>query len=496
MAGPTAPAVDVDLSSRFRDALPELAVDQTAGAAPDPELLVLNDALAAELGLDAADLRSPAGLGLLTGTTLPTGAHPVAMGYAGHQFGSYNPRLGDGRALLLGELTSPDGRIVDLHLKGSGRTPFARGGDGLAALGPMLREYVTAEAMHSLGVPTTRSLAVVATGGPIRRPDDATAAILARTASSHLRVGMFEYAARLPDPTVLRRLADFAVGRHHPDLADVADDDERYGLLLRRVVDAQASLVAQWMLLGFIHGVMNTDNTTISGETIDYGPCALMDRFDPDAVFSSIDHAGRYRYGNQPRIMQWNLTRFAETLLPLHADVDTAVAMSQHVLEGFPHRYETHWNSGMRRKLGLVEQRDDDGELFAGLFDAMETTGADLTATFRSLAGRVRAGASTDAAPVATAIERWERDWRERLASEGRPSEAVAAELDAVNPVYVPRNHLVEEALAAARAGDLAPFHHLFDLVTHPFEERPGDERYARPAPDSFTSGYRTFCGT
>ena len=488
----------VDLSSlvlgqSLRDAVPELVVDWSAAEAPDPSLVMLNHQLAGDLGLDPTVLASDRGVAVLTGTAVPDGSHPVAMAYAGHQFGSYAPLLGDGRALLLGELTSPHGQRVDLHLKGSGRTPFARGGDGKAGLAPMLREYVMAEAMHALGVPTTRSLAVVRTGEAIARDGDRTGAILARTAASHLRVGTFEYAARLPDPTVLRRLADYTISRHDPDLTEAAHP---YRELLAAVAERQAALVAQWMLIGFIHGVMNTDNMTISGETIDYGPCAFMDRVDPATVYSSIDTGGRYRYGQQPRVAQWNLIRLAESLLPLDDDLDAAVEASHAVLDAFPAVYEAHWDAGMRRKLGLTTERPGDHELFNDMFSAMETVEADLTTTFRGLADDLRAGGASGADLVATAFDSWKGRWRERLAAEGRDPGAIADDLDAANPVYVPRNHLVEEALAAATGGDLAPFERLLSVLTDPYQAQPGNGRYAEPAPDSFSAGYRTFCGT
>src|SRR3712207_6486115 len=329
-------------------------------AAPTPaaRLLALNDGLAGELGIDASALRTSDGIGLLTGTRVPEGATPVAQAYAGHQFGGYSPRLGDGRALLLGELVGPDGRLRDLHLKGSGRTPFARGGDGLAAVGPMLREHVISEAMHALGIPTTRSLAVVATGRPVYRETVLPGAVLARVASSHLRVGSFQYARSTGDADLLHRLADHAIERHHPAAAEA---DNRYLALYESVVAAQASLVARWMLVGFVHGVMNTDNTTISGETIDYGPCAFMEAVDPDTVYSSIDAGGRYRYGHQPLIAEWNLARFAESLLPLLADEqEQAVALAGEALQGFRPRYSAAWSAGMRPKLRLAEGLADD----------------------------------------------------------------------------------------------------------------------------------------
>ena len=351
-----APDITVALQDRFFRELPEMAVRWQAEAAPDPRLLVLNERLAAELGLDGAWLRSPDGLRFLVGNLVPGGAAPVAQAYAGHQFGGYVPRLGDGRALLLGELVDDDGRLRDIHLKGSGPTPFARGGDGLAAVGPMLREYIVSEAMHALGVPTTRSLAVVATGRPVQRETLLPGAVLARVASSHLRVGSFQYAAATGDVDLLRRLADHAIARHHPSAAEA---DRPYLALFEAVVAAQASLIARWMLIGFVHGVMNTDNMTISGETIDYGPCAFMEAYDPDTVFSSIDYWGRYAYGNQPVIAEWNLARFAEALLPLLSDnVEEAVALAEESFGVFRPRYDAVWSSGMRAKLGLPADVD------------------------------------------------------------------------------------------------------------------------------------------
>ena len=341
----------VALQDRFFRELPEMAVRWQAETPSDLRLLVLNERLAAELGLDATWLRSPDGLRFLVGNVVPSGAAPVAQAYAGHQFGGYVPRLGDGRALLLGELVDDDGRLRDIHLKGSGPTPFARGGDGLAAVGPMLREYIVSEAMHALGVPTTRSLAVVGTGRPVLREAELPGAVLTRVASSHLRVGSFQYAAASGDIGLLRRLADHAIARHHPSAAAA---ERPYLALFEAVVAAQASLIARWMLIGFVHGVMNTDNMTISGETIDYGPCAFMEAYDPDTVFSSIDFWGRYAYGNQPVVAGWNLARFAETLLPLLSDdVEEAVALAEESFGVFQPQYDAVWSSGMRAKLGL-----------------------------------------------------------------------------------------------------------------------------------------------
>ncbi|RZU31838.1 protein adenylyltransferase SelO [Blastococcus saxobsidens] len=484
-----APGPTVALGDRFARDLPELAVAWRAEEAPDPRLLVLNDALATELGLDPAALRGPGGLRFLTGTAVPEGAAPVAQVYAGHQFGGYSPRLGDGRALLLGELADDRGRLRDLHLKGAGRTPLARGGDGLAAVGPMLREYVVSEAMHALGIPTTRSLAVVATGRPVRRETMLPGAVLARVAASHLRVGSFQYVAATGDVDLLRRLADHAIARHHPAAADA---EQPYLALYEAVLEAQASLVARWMLVGFVHGVMNTDNVTISGETIDYGPCAFLDVFDPATVYSSIDTGGRYAYGNQPVVTEWNLARLAEALLPLLAeDQETAVGIATEALGTFRRRYSAVWMAGMRAKLGLPEGLADEvaEPLATDLLALMRDNRLDHTTFFRRLGEAARGDAEPARLLVLdlAAFDGWLERWR-ALAPD-------ADLMDRTNPVYVPRNHLVEQALTAATDGDTGPLHRLLEVVARPFDERPGLERYAQPAPDAF-GPYVTFCGT
>ena len=484
-----APAITVELQDRFARELPELTIPWRAEEAPDPSLLVLNETLAAQLGLDPALLRTPAGVGLLLGTTLPEGAAPVAQGYAGHQFGGYSPRLGDGRALLLGELRGTDGGLRDLHLKGSGRTPFSRGGDGLAAVGPMLREHVVSEAMHALGVPTTRSLAVVATGRPVRRELVLPGAVLARVASSHLRVGTFQYARAIDDVDLLRRLADHAIDRHHPSAAEA---DQPYLALFESVVATQASLVAQWMLVGFVHGVMNTDNMTISGETIDYGPCAFMDAFDPATVYSSIDEGGRYAYGNQPVVAEWNLARLAEALLPLlHEEQDRAVEIAVEALGGFRQHYSAAWSAGIRAKLGLPAGLAGDVtlKLVEELMEQLQDSHVDLTSFFRALGAAAR-GYAEPARGMFLDLGRFDA-WAEQWLALGPDAEL----MDRTNPVYVPRNHLVEEALTAATDGDLVPFERLVEAVSRPYDERPGLERYAAPAPEDF-GRYRTFCGT
>jgi uncharacterized protein YdiU (UPF0061 family) len=479
----------VVFGDRFARELADLAVPWHADDVPDPRLLVLNEPLAADLGLDPARLRDPDGVRLLVGDLVPPGANPVAQAYAGNQFGGPTSRLGDGRALLLGELVDVDGTLRDVHLKGSGRTPFARGGDGLAALGPMLREYVVSEAMHALGIPTTRSLAVTATGRTVYRETPLPGAVLTRVASSHLRVGTVQYARATGDIDLLRRVADHAVNRHHPGAASAP---RPYLALLEAVTDAQAALVARWMLVGFVHGVMNTDNVTLSGETIDYGPCAFMEAHDPATVYSSIDQGGRYAYGNQPAITQWNLTRLAEALLPLIDDVqEEAVSLAVAVLETFAGRYRAHFLAGARAKLGLPEGLDEtvSASLVEELLTLMRDNHPDHTSFLRSLGAAARGDVEPARGEVVDlgAFDEWLTRWR-ALAPD-------ADAMDRVNPLYIPRNHLVEEALTAATGGDLGPFERLVEIVRSPYTERAGLDRYAAPAPQDF-GRYRTFCGT
>lgn len=487
----TVAASPVSLDDWFVRDLGGLYQPWQAAPAPSAELVALNDELAGELGLDAAALRAPEGVAVLAGTAVPAGATPVAMAYAGHQFGNYSPRLGDGRALLLGELTDAAGRRRDLHLKGSGRTPFARGGDGLATLGPMLREYVVGEAMHALGIPTTRALAVATTGEQVMRERPLPGAVLARVASSHLRVGTFQYAAATGDADLLRRLTEHAIARHHPEAAGA----ERPALaLLEAVVEAQAALVAQWMDVGFVHGVMNTDNMTISGETIDYGPCAFLDAYDPTTVFSSIDHGGRYAYGNQPQAAQWNLARFAESLLTqIEDDPEAAIPAATDVVSSFGERFTRHRSNGLHAKLGLA---GDQRELVEALVTLMAEQKPDHTRFFRGLSAAARGDSSPvlDLVVDRDALDAWLARWRAVLESQDRPVAESADAMDRVNPVYIPRNHPVEAALDAAVAGDHAPFHRLVDVVSRPYDERPGLEDYARGDPSA--TGYVTYCGT
>ena len=468
-----------------------------------PRLLFLNEALAAELGLDAGALRTPEGAAVFAGNRVPEGALPIAQAYAGHQFGGFSPQLGDGRALLLGELIDRQGQRRDIAFKGSGRTPFSRGGDGRAAVGPMLREVLIGEAMHALGIPTTRALAVAATGEEVVRERLLPGAVLTRVASSHLRVGTFQFFAARDDGEKLRRLAEYAIARHDPDLAGTPG---RYLALLDRVVGRQAELIARWMNVGFIHGVMNTDNMTISGETIDYGPCAFMEAYDPNAVFSSIDHNGRYAYRNQPLIAQWNLARLAEALLPLVVgdggdDVaQQAVAQATEVLQAFEGRYQAALLRGQRAKLGLQREVDDDAALAADWLQLLQAQQVDFTLAWRRLAD------AAAGSPVAletlfddpAALQPWLERWQSRCATDADLTPDVRAErMRQASPWIIPRNHRVEEVLqAASDRGDMAPFDAMLAALRQPFDDVPAHAAYAEPAAAAITAGYQTFCGT
>ncbi len=486
------------LSHRFADALPGLCVAWKADVPPAPTLRRLNRSLARALGLDPDALAGPEGLALLSGAWAPPAARPVAQGYAGHQFGGWSPRLGDGRALLLGEWSTPEGRLVDLAFKGSGRTPFARGGDGKAGLGPMLREWIVGEAMHALGIPTTRTLSVVSTGETVWRDRPQPGALMLRVAASHQRVGSFQYAASLGDLDQLRALLDHAIERHEPAAAAAASPALA---LLQGVARRQAALVARWMGVGFIHGVMNTDNMTVSGETIDYGPCAFMEAYDPATVFSSIDHQGRYAYANQPLIARWNLARLAESLLPLlDADEDRALALATGVVNDFPALYRGAWLGVWRDKLGLPPGVDDDADesLVQDWLGLLKPRSVDFTRANRALntaaAGdesRLRDLFAPEASP---ALDAWCARWQARRAGAG-PAEAAA--MHQANPAYIPRNHRVEAALeAAVERDDWAPLDRLEAVLAVPFDERAEDADFAEPAPAALTAGYQTFCGT
>jgi uncharacterized protein YdiU (UPF0061 family) len=467
-----------------------------AEPATAPKLLQFNHALAEELGLDPVALDSEAGLAIFSGNVKPEGSEPLAQAYAGHQFGGFSPQLGDGRALLLGEMIDTQQRRRDIQLKGSGRTPFSRGGDGKAAVGPVLREYLIGEAMHALGVPTTRALAAVATGKDVYRETVLPGAILTRVASSHIRVGTFQYGAARGDVDKIRKLADYTIERHYPDTADA---EKPYLAFFAAVADAQAALVAGWMNIGFIHGVMNTDNTTISGETIDYGPCAFMDNYARDTVFSSIDRGGRYAYANQPEILIWNLSRLAETLIPLvDPKQERAVELLTETIECIQPLYESYWLTGMRSKIGLTTEEPGDQKLINDLLKIMEEGQADFTLVFRHFAQALRGDseAARQQFENPASFDAWEKRWWMRFEQDGISAETIAQAMDEVNPIYIPRNHKVEEALAAATdQQDMAPFKKLLEVLIHPFDEIEGNEAYAVPAPATNTP-YQTFCGT
>ncbi len=466
-----------------------------------PRLIKLNASLAEMLGLDPEALSTEEGVQILAGNRVAPGSDPIALAYAGHQFGGFVPQLGDGRANLLGEVIGRDGRRYDIQLKGSGRTPFSRGGDGRAALGPVLREYIVSEAMAAMSVPTTRSLAAVASGEGVLRETALPGAVLTRVAASHLRVGTFEYFAARRDVEGIRILADYAISRHYPD---AASQPRPYLALLNGVVGRQAALIAQWMMLGFIHGVMNTDNTSISGETIDYGPCAFMEAYDPQMVYSSIDAAGRYAYGNQPQIALWNLARLAECLLPLleqeQGGEAAALEAATGALSTYAPQYETARLAGLRRKLGLLEEQPADLALADDLLQRMAANEADFTLTFRRLCDAA-AEAGKDSLVRAlfadgSAYDNWAVTWRERLAGEGGSAEQRASAMRMANPLFIPRNHRVEEVIqAAVERQDLAPFEELLDATARPFEDRPGLEQYALPARPEQRVRW-TFCGT
>jgi uncharacterized protein YdiU (UPF0061 family) len=476
------------LPERFYARLAPVPVSQ-------PTLIKLNEPLARHLGLDCDALRSPEGLATLAGNRVPEGAAPLAMAYAGHQFGGFVPQLGDGRAILLGEIVSPGGERYDIHLKGSGRTPFSRDGDGRAWIGPVLREYVISEAMHALGIPTTRSLAAVATGEPVYRESVRPGAVLTRVARGHVRVGTFEYFHARQDTEALKLLSDYVIDRHYPE---ARNEDQPYLALLMAVAARQAELVAQWLGVGFIHGVMNTDNMSIAGETIDFGPCAFMDHYHPARVYSSIDRHGRYSFGNQPGIAQWNLARLAEALLPLlDSDVNRAIEAAQSVIDGFGKFFEEAYFCRFRTKLGLTEAREGDAELIAGLLQVMKETEADFTNTFRALCFAVggqtaRLGEQIGDGEAANA---WLALWQARLGAESTSEAEREVSMRQVNPAVIPRNHRVEAALDAAVAGNLRPLDALLEAVADPWADRPDGDDFTRPPePDEVVQ--KTFCGT
>ena len=463
-----------------------------------PRLITFNRALAEELGLDA-DMLERHGAGYFSGNVPLPGSLPLAMAYAGHQFGQFVPRLGDGRAILIGEVIDRAGKRRDIQLKGAGPTPYSRRGDGRAALGPVLREYIVSEAMHALGIPTTRALAAVSTGQPVYRDRALPGAVFTRVAASHIRVGTFQFFAARGETDNLRILADHVIDRHYPELKGA---EKPYLALLDAVAERQASLIARWLGVGFIHGVMNTDNMTISGETIDFGPCAFMDRYDPRTVYSSIDQHGRYAFGNQPMIGQWNIARLAEALLPiLDENEDTALEAANAAVARFMDRFQAHWKTVIRAKLGLGDdEREGDQELIRDLLVTLYERKADYTLTFRRLSDAAE-NSNADAALGAlledpAALTPWLAAWRERLSQDATAPAVRAAAMRAVNPAFIPRNHKVEEALnAAIDEGDFSLFEALNDVLSRPYEDQPNFAAYAQP-PKPGEEITATFCGT
>ena len=461
-----------------------------------PKMLLFNESLAKEMNLHYLIENSSECLDILSGNKIIKNSRPIALAYSGHQFGHFNSNLGDGRALLLGETLDQQGNLKDIQLKGSGRTPFSRRGDGKSALGPVLREYLISESMHILGIPTTRSLAAINTGEKVHRDEETYGGIMTRVASSHIRIGSFEYAFKNKDISVVKDLADYSISRHYPDTARL---DNPYLAFFAAVCNEQASLVASWMTVGFIHGVMNTDNMAISGETIDYGPCAFMDTYNPATVFSSIDVNGRYAYGNQPAILTWNLTRLAETLIPLvNKDKDESIKLLTEVLQLIKPVYTNYWLSLMRSKIGLSKEEQNDIELITNLLEIMEEEKADFTNSFRLLS-KALIGDTQSIRKLFNNSRRfdgWIMVWQERISQEGVAEEKIASSMDKVNPMYIPRNHKVEEALeASVFNNDMKPFNKLYSILQNPYHEIVGLESFAEPAPES-NIPFRTFCGT
>ncbi|ARO23173.1 SELO family protein [Rhizobium sp. S9] len=470
---------------------------QTPTPVAEPWLIKLNEPLAAELGLDVEALRRD-GAAIFSGNLVPEGAEPLAMAYAGHQFGGFSPQLGDGRAILLGEVVDRDGKRFDIQLKGAGPTPFSRRGDGRAAIGPVLREYIISEAMFALGIPATRALAAVTTGEPVYREEVLPGAVFTRVAASHIRVGTFQYFAARGDTDGVRALADYVIERHYPALKET---EAPYLRLFEAVSERQAALIARWLHVGFIHGVMNTDNMTISGETIDFGPCAFMDAYNPATVFSSIDQHGRYAYANQPAIGQWNLARLGETLLPLiDTEPDKAVDKANAVIRAYGERFQAHWLAGMRAKIGLAGQEDGDLELVQALLSLMQAQGADFTLAFRRLSDLA---GNDDAEPAFAgsfqepeACRPWLMQWRERLSRDPQTPVERAGAMRRVNPAFIPRNHRVEQAIeAAVENGDFSLFEALLTVLSKPYEDQPDLAAYMEP-PKPEERVLQTFCGT
>ncbi len=477
---------------------------QSAGA-PAPKLIKVNNKLATQLGIDLNSLREEEQTAIFSGNHIPEGSKPLAQVYAGHQFGGFSQQLGDGRALLLGEVVDKNGLRFDIQLKGSGRTPYSRGGDGKSALGPVLREYIISEAMYALGIPSTRALAAVSTGETVMRSEPLPGGVFTRVAASHIRIGTFQYFAARQEIEHIKKLADYAINRHYSKIRETTKDDlsdsgSMYLSFLAEICDAQASLVAQWMCIGFIHGVMNTDNMTISGETIDYGPCSFMDHYAADTVYSSIDQQGRYAYHNQPSIAQWNLARLAEALLPLFGEnTDQSIEKATEILDAFPQHYTQYWLAGMRKKLGLQTKQEDDLSLINDLMASLNNQQVDYTQLFRHLA-KILQGEESLANELfndATTFNLWVKRWQERLRQDELSLSESIKLMNHTNPIYIPRNHKVEEALeAAVTYDDYSKFEILIDTLSQPYHLQDGKEEYSQPAPKEFQATFKTFCGT
>ena len=490
--------IDFNFDNSYAENLKGFYAPFNGEVAPKPQLIKFNQTLADTLDLDFSNLSEQEIASVLSGGAVLKGASPLAQVYAGHQFGGFSARLGDGRALLLGEVIDTSGARHDIHLKGSGRTPYSRGGDGKAALGPVLREYILGEAMHALGIPTTRALAAIITGEDVYREKLLPGAVLARTASSHIRVGTFQYFAAQGDYDKVKQLADYTINRHFPSLKN---SKKPYLELLHCVCDKQAILLAKWMQVGFVHGVMNTDNMTISGETIDYGPCAFIDVYDPKAVFSSIDHQGRYAYENQMPMAQWNLARLAETLLPLiDEDADESVKLATVAIQEFADKYRQHWIAGMCKKMGLSVVQEGDYELISQLLTIMQVGRCDYTSSFRALSDAIDDGEGVKEFKAlfnnASDVDRWMQAWQRRAKEEPLTSKARVDLMNSVNPLYIPRNHIIEAVLKAAESqADYEPFERLMHVLAKPFVKQSDAEDYTKPAPNEF-GAYKTFCGT
>ena len=485
-----------DFQNTYADNLNGLYKECIADPVPSPKMLLFNNDLAEELELDPFIFSSDYGLSIFSGNKIPEGSTPIAQAYAGHQFGNFNPYLGDGRALLLGEIVDIHKQLKDIQLKGSGITPFSRRGDGKSALGPVLREYLISESMHAMGIPTTRSLAAIDSGENVLRETSLPGGILTRVASSHIRIGTFEYASKLEDKDKIKKLADYSIARHYPDTAKV---ENSYLAFFAGICNEQASLIANWMSVGFIHGVMNTDNMTISGETIDYGPCAFMDEYHPATVFSSIDKQGRYAYANQPAILTWNLTRLAETLIPLvHDEKEESIKLLTEVLQLIKPVYENFWLMNMRSKIGLSKEDPKDYELINNFLEIMKDEKTDFTLAFRSLSKALTGdmAVARNLFNNSKKFDVWFMHWQERVSQENVPDEDIVSAMNKINPIYIPRNHKVEEALfSAVHKNDMEPFSNLLSVLINPYEENEGNESYALPSPNPEIP-FKTFCGT